>query len=426
ATAVLERLVDLAARRLELDPAELRRRNLLRPADFPATTAVGTTYDTGDYPRALAEALRIAGYDGLRAEQARRRAAGERVVLGIGVGCYVEVTAGGAAREWASVTVHADGSATAAAGTSAHGQGHATAFGALVADRLGIPADRVRYVQSDTAVVPRGGGTGGSRSLQRGGSAVHAAAGVVLDRARELAADLLEAAPDDIVVTADGRLGVVGDPEQAVGWPELAAAAAARGERLHAELDAGQGGPTYPFGSHVSVVEVDLETGLVRPVRHVAVDDCGTVLNPLLVRGQQHGGIAQGIGQVLWEHARFDPVGNPVTTTLATYSIPAAADLPDFEVASTETPTPHNPLGAKGVGEAGTVGAIPAVHNAVVDALAHLGVRHVEMPCTPERVWSAIRAAAAGDPGEGWREPPAWFAALPVRAAAEPPGTSVL
>lgn len=425
ATAVLERLVDLAARELDLDPAELRRRNFLRPEQFPVTTAVGTRYDSGDYQKALAEALRLAGYGELRAEQARRRAAGERVVLGIGVASYVEVTAAGGGREWASVTMHRDGTATASAGTSAHGQGHATAFAMLVADRLGIPVGAVRYVQSDTAVVPRGGGTGGSRSLQLGGSAVHAAAGAVLDRARQLAADLLEAAPGDIVVTG-GRLVVVGDPEQGLSWAQLAAAAADRGERLHAELDVGQPAATYPFGSHLSVVEVDLDTGLVRPVRHVAVDDCGTVLNPLLVRGQQHGGVTQGIGQALWEQVLFDEQGNQVTTTLATYSIPAATDLPDLEVASTRTPTPHNALGVKGVGEAGTIGAIPAVQNAVVDALAHLGVRHVDSPCTPERVWAAIRAAGAGRPVDPWREPPAVFGALPVRDASAPTPTSVL
>jgi carbon-monoxide dehydrogenase large subunit len=426
ATAVLERLVDLAARRLDVDPAELRRRNFLRPGDFPVSTAVGTRYDSGDYPKALAEALRIARYPELRAEQARRRATGERTVLGIGVASYVEITAGGGSREWGSVTVHADGTATASAGTSAHGQGHATAFAMVVSDRLGIPVDAIRYVQSDTALVPRGGGTGGSRSLQLGGSAVQAAAGVVLDRARKLAADLLEAAPDDIEVTADGRLGVVGSPDSALSWQQLATEAADRDEQLHAEVDVDQGGPTFPFGSHLSVVEVDLDTGLVRPVRHVAVDDCGTVLNPMIVRGQQHGGVTQGIGQALWEHVRFDPDGNPVTTTLATYSIPAAADLPDYEVASTETPTPRNALGAKGIGEAGTIGALPAVQNAVVDALAHLGVRHVDSPCTPERVWSAIRAAAGGGAVDPWREPPAVFAALPIRDSSAQPATSVL
>ena len=426
ATTVLERLVDMAARELGIDPAELRRRNFLPAEEFPVTTATGAVYDSGDYTRALDEALRIAGYAELRAEQRRRLAAGERTVLGIGVSSYVEISAGGAPREWASVTVHDDGTATASAGTSAHGQGHATSFAMLVSDRLGIPVESVAYVQSDTAVVPRGGGTGGSRSLQLGGSAVHAAAGRVLDQGRKLAADVLGASPGDIEVTEDGRLGLLGAPDGAVSWPELAALAAERDQPLTAELDLDQGGPTFPFGSHVAVVEVDLDTGFVRPLRHIAVDDCGTVLNPLIVRGQQHGGLTQGIAQALWEHMCFDADGNPVTTTLADYTIPAAGDLPAYEVARTVTPTPLNALGVKGVGEAATIGSIPAVQNAVVDALAHLGVRHVEIPCTPERVWRAIQAAENGQPADPWREPPPVFAALPVREENTERATSVI
>jgi carbon-monoxide dehydrogenase large subunit len=419
ASALLERIIDLAARELGTDPAELRRRNFLRADEFPLTTAVGTRYDSGDYPKALDEALRLADYPALRAELTRRRESGSRTVLGIGLASYVEITAGGGAQEWGSVTVHADGTATASAGTSGHGQGHATSFAMLVSDRLGIPVESIKFVQSDTAVVPRGGGTGGSRSLQLGGSAVHGAAGKVLDQARELAAELLEAAADDIEVTDDGQLGVVGVPDRSVSWARLASVAADRGETLGSDLDIDQGGATYPFGSHVSVVEVDLDTGFVTPVRHVAVDDCGRVLNPLIVRGQQHGGIAQGIAQALWEHVRFDEDGNPTTATLADYTVPSAADLPSYEVASTETPTPLNALGAKGIGEAATIGATPAVQNAVVDALAHLGVRHVDMPCTPERVWRAIQSASSGQVVDPWREPPAVFATLPIRGQTE-------
>jgi aerobic carbon-monoxide dehydrogenase large subunit len=421
ASALLERMMDLAATELDVDPVEIRRRNFLAPEQFPFTTLVGTEYDSGDYQHSLDEVLRISDYAGLRAEQRRRREAGERTQLGIGLASYVEITAGGGAQEWGSVTVHADGTATAAVGTSAHGQGHATSFAMLVSDKLGIPIESIKFVQSDTAVVPRGGGTGGSRSLQLGGSAVYAAAGKVLDRAKELAAELLEASVDDIEVAdvPGGGLGVAGVPDRSLSWVRLAAAAEERGEALAADLDIDQGGPTFPFGSHVAVVEVDTETGMVTPVRHFAVDDCGRVLNPLIVRGQQHGGIAQGIAQALWEHVRFDADGNPTTGTLADYTVPTAADLPPYEVASTETPTPLNQLGAKGIGEAATIGATPAVQNAVVDALSHLGVRHVDMPCTPERVWRAIQAAQSGGPATPWREPPAIFATLPIRGEGE-------
>jgi carbon-monoxide dehydrogenase large subunit len=424
ASALLERLMDLAATELKMDPAEIRGRNFPSPDEFPFHTVVGTTYDSGDYSRSLDEVLRIADYAGLRAEQERRRTAGERRLLGVGLASYVEITAGGGAQEWGSVTVHEDGTATIAVGTSAHGQGHATSFAMLVSDQLGIPIESIKFVQSDTAVVPRGGGTGGSRSLQLGGSAVYAAAGKVLEQARERAAELLEASVDDIQVTDDGQLGVAGVPDRTVSWAQLATAVAEAGTPLSAELDIDQGGATYPFGSHLSVVEVDLDTGFVRPLRHFAVDDCGRVLNPLIVRGQQHGGIAQGIAQALWEHVTFDADGNPTTGTLADYTVPTAADLPPYDVANTETPTPLNALGAKGIGEAATIGATPAVQNAVVDALNHLGVRHIDMPCTPERVWRAIQAARNGGPVDPWREPPPIFATLPVRGSQEEPETA--
>lgn len=423
ASALLERIVDIAAAELDIDPADLRRRNFLTPDQFPYQTVTGTLYDCGDYEAPLDKALELADYAELRAEQARRRAAGDRTQLGIGLASYVEVTAGGGAQEWGSVTVHEDGTATAAVGTSGHGQGHPTSFAMLVSDKLGIPLDQIKFVQADTAVVPRGGGTGGSRSLQLGGSAVYAAADRVLREATELAAELLEASIDDVeVVTGDGEtdagLGVKGVPDRVLSWPRLAAAAAERGNQLSAALDVNQDGATFPFGSHVAVVEVDTETGFVRPVRHIAVDDCGRVLNPLIVRGQQHGGIAQGIAQALWEHYRYDADGNPITGTLTDYTIPSAADLPSYITASTETPTPLNELGAKGIGEAATIGATPAVQNAVVDALSHLGVRHVDMPCTPERVWRALRAAGSPE-ADPWREPPPIFGSLPIRGQSE-------
>jgi carbon-monoxide dehydrogenase large subunit len=287
----------------------------------------------------------------------------------------------------------------------------------LASDRLGIPMDKIRFVQSDTAVVPRGGGTGGSRSLQMGGNAVRAAAEDVLEQARRRAAAMLEAAVDDVQLTENGEFGVAGVPSVTLTWAQVAGSAEAEGAELAAALDFKQEGATFPFGAHVSVVEVDTETGRVTPLRHVAVDDCGRILNPLLVNGQQHGGLAQGIAQALYEEVVYDPEGQPLTGTLADYRMPSAADLITYEAANTETPTPMNPLGAKGIGESATVGATPAVQNAVVDALRSIGVRHVDIPCTPERVWRAVQDARTGRPAESWRDPPAVFATLPVRSA---------
>jgi carbon-monoxide dehydrogenase large subunit len=405
AAAMLERLMDLAATELGLTPEELRRRNLIPRDAFPYTTRTGQTYDVGDYALALEEALRTADVDALRAEQVRRLEAGEERLLGIGVSTYVEITGFGG-QELGSVRIEPDGSATVMSGTSAHGQGHATSFAMIVADRLGIPIGQIRYVQSDTRVVPTGGGTGGSRSLQLGGSAVAAAAAAVRDQARALAAELLEAAPEDLELT-DAGFTVTGVPGAAVDWPRLAAAAEERGASLHAQLDVPQDGATFPFGAHVSVVEVDTETGKVTPLRHVAVDDCGRVLSPVIVEGQQHGGIAQGISQALWEQFLYSDDGQPLTSTFADYQMPTAADTISFEASNTETPTPLNELGAKGIGESGTIGSTPAVQSAVVDALRHLGVRHVDIPCTPERVWRAIKDGRAGTLPDPWREPPA-------------------
>jgi carbon-monoxide dehydrogenase large subunit len=419
AAALLERVMDIAAVELGLDPVEIRRRNLVRPDEFPYTTVVGTTYDSGDYELPLREVLRLAHYEGLRVEQQRRIDDGERLLLGIGLSCYVEITGGGAANEWGAVEVHDDGTATIRVGTSAHGQGHATSFAMIVSDRLGIPVESIKFVQSDTAQVPRGGGTGGSRSLQLGGNAAGKAAGEVLDRARKVAAELMEAAEDDIVVDHDGGgLAVSGVPGTVLSWSRIAEASS---DPLAAEVDFDQGGATFPFGAHLSVVEVDIDTGRVRPVAHYAVDDCGNIVNPMLVAGQQHGGMAQGIAQALWEGYEYDEDGNPATASLAEYTIPSAADLIGLDAANTETPSPRNPLGAKGIGESATVGATPAVQNAVVDAVRHLGVRHIDMPCTPRRVWQAIRAASAGRPQSYWREPPEAFAKLKVRGSSERP-----
>jgi len=423
AAAMLERLVDLAADELDLDPVEIRRRNLIPPDVFPYTTRTGMRYDSGDYDLPLREALRISDYGALRAEQAARRVRGDVRQLGIGIAVYAETTGGGAG-ELGVVEVADDGTVTVRAGTSSHGQGHATSFAMLVADRFEIPMDQIRFEQSDTAIVPRGSGTGGSRSLQLGGSAVVGAAGIVLDRARRLAGALLEADAADIELTT-GRFAVVGVPDRSVGWAEVATRAEAAGEPLRAEHDFAPGHATFPFGAHVSVVEVDTETGLVTPLDHIAVDDAGRIVNPLIVHGQQHGGIAQGMSQALWEHFRYDDDGNPVTATFADYGIPSAAEMPSFTVSNTETLTPVNPLGVKGIGESATVGSTPAVHNAVIDALSHLGIRHVDMPLTSDRIVRAIQQAAEGTLPDVWREPPPVFAGLTPRATSEEEITAI-
>jgi len=287
-------------------------------------------------------------------------------------------------------------------------------------------------VQSDTDLVRSGGGTGGSRSLQLGGSAVQQATDAVVHKARQLAARLLEADPADIVVdTTAGTVGVAGVPASALDWAALATAAAEAPdtvdhsdgtEGLAAQLDFNQEGATFPFGAHLAVVEIDRDTGKVTLLRHIAVDDCGTVLNPLLVEGQQHGGVAAGVSQALYEHVQYDTDGNPLTGNFMDYAFPSAAEFPSFEVHSTETPTPLNPLGAKGIGEASTIGSTPAVQNAVIDALAHLGVRHLDLPCTSERVWQAIQQAEAGTLPDPWSEPPAVFARLAADQAVDAAG----
>ena len=384
-----------------MDPAELRRKNLIAPDAFPFTTASGTTYDVGDYEPAMDEALRRADYAGLRAAQRARRTRGDHLALGIGICSYVEITSF-SSKEFGSVEVRPDGAVTVMAGTSSHGQGHETAFAQIVSAVLGVPMERITVIHSDTGVVPEGQGTWGSRSLQAGGSAVYERATEVLEQARTIAAHLLEVDVTDVTLTEDGRLGVAGAPERSLGWEELAAAAQDP-TRLPDGMEPGLAaagrfrmrGSTFPFGTHVAVVEVDTETGDVRLVRHVGVDDCGRILNPALVQGQVHGGLGQGIAQALYEEVRYDAAGNPITGNLSTYLMPSAAELPWFETAHTETPTPLNPLGAKGIGESACIGSTPAVQNAAVDALAHLGVRHLDLPLAPERVLEAIRVARA-------------------------------
>ncbi len=393
ATAAIERAVDLFAAEIGMDPAEVRRKNLIPPDKFPHTTPTGAVYDSGDYATALDKVLAAAGYSELRAEQARRRERGDVVQLGLGLATYVEITAADAAGgETSRLMVHGDGTATVYTGSSAHGQGHHTAWAMLVEAELGIEMAKVTVIHGDTDLIPEGVGTYASRSLQLGGVAVHKAAQDVKEQARRVAADMLEAAEADLELdTEHGTWQVRGDPASSRSWAEVATHAGADG--LVAFVQYIGGAPTFPFGTHLAVAEVDTETGKARLIRHVTADDAGTVVSPVLAEGQRHGGIAQGVAQALLEEVLYDADGNPITGTLADYAAITAAELPSFELLDSETPTNVNPLGVKGIGEAGTIGATPATHNAVIDAVSHLGVRHIEMPTTPARVWAAISEA---------------------------------
>jgi carbon-monoxide dehydrogenase large subunit len=393
ATAAIERAMDLFAAEIGMDPAEVRRENLVPADKFPHQTPCGAHYDSGDYIGALDKVLAGAGYPGLRAEQARRRERGDVIQLGIGVASYVEITAADADNgETARVVVNGDGTATVYTGSSPHGQGHDTAWSMLVQSDLGIPMDKVTVLHGDTDEIPLGTGTYASRSLQLGGMAVHKAALEVKDQARRLAADMMEASEADLELDIDrGLWHVRGDPESGRNWADVAGHAGPDG--LVAAVHFTEAQPTFPFGAHVAVAEVDTETGKVTLVRHVTVDDAGIVVNPVLTEGQRHGGIAQGAAQALLEEMVYDADGNPLTGTLADYAAITATELPSFELLVSETPTPVNPLGVKGIGEAGTIGATPAVQNAVIDAVSHLGVRHIDMPTTPGRVWAAIKEA---------------------------------
>ena len=403
ATAALERAIDLFAAEIGADPAEVRRKNLLPPFTEPHRTAFGALYDTGDYVAALDKAVDAAGYAELRKEQAERRARGDVAQLGIGLASYVEITGmgdgaeGGGPQENATVEVHPDGTATILTGTSPHGQGHQTAWAMLASEELGIPVEKITLKWGDTDLIPEGGGTGGSRSLQQGGAAVQQASRELLDLARERAAAELEASPGDLVFDKSrSAFNVAGDPDAVVPLTRLA-----ERERLLIRTVFSQPGATFPFGTHVAVVEVDTETGKVTLLRVITVDDAGVVLNPLLAEGQRHGGIAQGAAQAFLEEVVYDADGNPLTTSFADYPFVSATELPSFELADMATPTTYNPLGAKGIGEAGSIGATPAVQNAVVDAVAHLGVRHVDMPTSSRRVWEAIQTARAAGSAAG-------------------------
>jgi carbon-monoxide dehydrogenase large subunit len=394
ATAAIERAIDLFAVEAGVDPAEVRRKNLLPEFTEPHQTKFGALYDTGNYVAALEKALDAAGYEELRTEQANRRASGDVRQLGIGLASYVEITGMGDGpasppTENATVEVHPDGTATILTGTSPHGQGHATAWAMLASDKLGIPVEKITLKWGDTDLIPEGGGTGGSRSLQQGGAAVQQAAEELIEVARERAAAELEANPADLIFDASrSAFAVAGDPEAAVPLTRLA-----EDERLMVRTVFSAPGATFPFGTHVAVAEVDTETGKATLTRVITVDDAGIVLNPLLCEGQRHGGIAQGAAQAFLEEVLYDADGNPLTTSFADYPFLSATEVPSFELANMETPTTYNPLGVKGIGEAGTIGATPAVQNAIIDAVSHLGVRHIDMPATSRRVWQALQAA---------------------------------
>jgi carbon-monoxide dehydrogenase large subunit len=397
ATQAIERAIDTFAAELGLDPAEVRRRNFISKDAFPHTTVTHAAYDSGDYEGALELALRSAGYDELRAEQQRRREEGGAKQLGIGLSCYVEITNGVAESEFGEVEITPEGGAIVRTGSFSHGQGHETTFAMIAAERLGLPLDKVVVHKGDTDEIARGTGTYGSKSTQIGGAAARLAADDVVEQARQLVADYLEASPADIVLDpAVGRLHVAGDPSSGISWADLASRASAD-ERL-GELKAEhefQAAPTFPFGAHVAVVEVDTETAKVELLRLIAVDDAGTLINPLVAEGQVHGGVATGVAQALYEQVLYDEDGNPLTGTFVGYAFPSAADLPSWEAVEMETPTPMNELGAKGIGESGTIGSTPAVQNAVVDALAPFGVRHVDLPANGENVWRALQEAKA-------------------------------
>jgi aerobic carbon-monoxide dehydrogenase large subunit len=414
ASFMIERVIDHVAAELGLDPVDVRRRNLIGPDQMPfATQFEGIVYDEADYPAALDLLLSKIDYEQLRADQAERRADPEARLLGIGFSTFVEMGGFGPTPlfeqfgyvggwESANVRLTSDGSAVVAVGTSPHGQGHETAFSQLVSDVLGVPFERITVIHGDTSTVQEGIGTMGSRGIPVGGAAVQKAALKVRAKAVRIAAHLLEADESDIEV-ADGRFTVRGAPYQGVDLATVALTAF-KPHRLPDGVDLGLDEtaffePTnlsYPSGAHCCVVEIDRGTGKVEVLRYIAVDDCGTVINPLMARGQIHGGLAQGIAQALLEEVRYGDDGQPGSGTLVDYTLPSARDLPVYETDHLVTPTSFNPLGAKGLGESGATASPQAVVNAVVDALAHLGVRDVEMPCTPQKVWRTMTAAANG------------------------------
>lgn len=417
ATFVVERCVELGAREMGMDPAELRRKNFIEPDEFPYDTPVALTYDSGNYEGALDKALNMIGYDDFRREQKEARERGK--LLGVGFSCYIEACglapsqvagalgARAGVYESGSVRVHPTGKVEVFTGSHSHGQGHETTFAQVVADRLGVPLDDVKIHHGDTEEIPYGMGTYGSRSIAVGGSAIVKAVDKIIEKGKKIAAHKLEAAEADLEFD-DGQFTVKGT-DRSVSIQDVALTAYVPHDYPLDELEPGlednafydPSNFTYPFGTHICTVEVDRETGEVELLRYVAVDDVGNVINPMIVDGQVHGGIAQGVGQALFEGAVYDDSGQPIAGTYMDYTLPRADDLPSFEVDRTVTPCPHNPLGVKGAGEAGTIASTACVVNAVTDALWHEGVRDIRMPMTPERVWRALHAGGDGASGNG-------------------------
>ena len=391
AAFLIERMMDRLAGELDLDPVEVRLRNFVRPSDFPYTNAAGSTYDSGNYQASLKRLVELADYPGLRRAQRTAREGGR--LQGIGISTYVEEAAG-FAEDRATVRLEPDGTITVITGSTPHGQGHQTTWGQLAADAFGLPFDKVRVLYGDTDQPAYAVGTFGSRSAAISGAAVHEGAVRLKRKVRALAAAAFEAATADIVVT-DGRVHVRGVPTRFMTLTDIAewAASADRTDELAVKASFDPPDTVFPFGAHLAYVEVDAETGSVKLLRYVAVDDCGPVINPMIVDGQLHGAIAQGVAQALYEGVVYDRDGQLLTGNLTTYLLPTAADLPEFETDRTETPTPHNPMGVKGIGEGGTTGSTPAVVNAVMDALRPLGIHQLDMPLTPFRIWGAVQAA---------------------------------
>ena len=407
ATYVVERMLDRFAAEIGMDPVEVRRKNLIPPFEDGYDVATGVTYDSGNYEKALDLALSMLGYEDFRKEQEEARKNGR--YIGVGLSTYVEICGmapsavayalGARAGVWESslVRVHPTGKVTVYSGASGHGQGHETTFAQLAASELGVPIEDVGVVESDTAQVQQGTGTFGSRSAVVGGTAIHMSVEKIKDKAKQIAAHMLEASPEDIVYE-DGQLFVQGAPTEAKSFQEVALAAYwydGLPEGLEPGLEATSvydpKNFTWPFGTHICVVEIDPDTGDTKVLRYVAVDDVGNVINPMIVEGMVHGGVAQGLGQALWEEAVYDDDGQLITGSMLDYAIPQAASLPSFETARTVTPSPTNPLGVKGAGETGTIAASPAVINAVVDALSPFGVKHIDMPAKAEKVWRLIQ-----------------------------------
>jgi carbon-monoxide dehydrogenase large subunit len=403
AVHAIERITDCLAQELKMDPVDLRMKNFIPKEKFPYRSALGWEYDSGDYPAALRKAMDLIDYAGLRKEQEEKRARGE--LMGIGISSFTEIVGAGPSKHFdilgikmfdsAEIRVHPTGKAIARFGTKSQGQGHETTYAQIVAEELGIPASQVQVEEGDTDTAPYGLGTYASRSTPTAGAAGAIAARKIRDKARKIAAHLLEVAEDDLE-WEPGKFSVKGAPTRSKTIAEIALAAYTNhppGMEAGLEAVSYYDPPnlTFPFGSYICVVDIDRGTGMVKIRRFVAVDDCGNIINPMIVDGQIHGGLTMGLAPALLEEISYDENGNVQGGSFMDYLVPTAMETPSWETAKTITPSPHHPLGAKGVGESATVGAPPAIANAVVDALAHLGVRHIDIPITPEKVWNILK-----------------------------------